>query len=110
MMSSLSSEDISVEKGLTINDSILFSSNSSLPICDNYILTRTRNIFASFSVLVQQSNPLSHWYSISNNNTGSVCRLLCVEERLLSSILKMRGLIRYQFLHGNMAMYILKDK
>ena len=61
MMSSLLPKDITVEKGLTINDSISFKSNSSLPTnCDNYTLTRIRNAFASYSVSVQQFNPLSY--------------------------------------------------
>ena len=53
MMSSLLSEDVTVEKGLTINDSILFASNSSLSTtCDNCTLTRRRNAFISLLVSV----------------------------------------------------------
>ena len=53
MMSSLLSEDVTVEKGLTINDSILFASNSSLSTTyDNCTLTRRRNAFISLLVSV----------------------------------------------------------
>ena len=111
MTSSLLSEDVSVEKGSMINDSILFTSNSSLSTtCDNHTLTRTRNVFASFLVSVQQSNPSYYWYNIYNNNYGSLFELLRVEECILSSSLKICGLIRYQLLRGNMTIYIVKDK
>ena len=61
MMSSLLSEDFTVEKDSTINDIILFTSNSSLPTtCNNYTLTRTRNVFALFLELVQQSDHPSY--------------------------------------------------
>ena len=110
MMSSLLSEDVTVEKGSTINDIISFTSNSSLhATCNNFTLTRTRNVFASYLVSVQQSNPPPYWYNITNNNTGCF-ELLCVEGCILSSILNFFGLIRYQLLRGNRTMYILKDK
>ena len=62
MMSSFLCEDGTVEKAATINDSISFNGNSLLPVvCDNYMLTtRTRNVFASFLVSVQQSDPPSY--------------------------------------------------
>ena len=111
MMSSLLSDDVSVEKGSMINDSILFTSNSSLPTtCDNHTLTRTRNMFTSFLVSVQQSNPSSYWYNISNNYYGSLFELLRVEECILSSSLKICSLIQYQLIRGNMTIYIVKDK
>ena len=111
MMGSLLTEDSSVEKGSAINDSILLTSNSSVPtICNTYMLKKTRNSFVSSLVLVQQSDPPSYWYNIYNNNNGSLCELLHVEECILSSILKMCGIIRYQLIRGNMTIYILKDK
>ena len=111
MMSSLLSEDNTIEKGSTINDNIVFTSISSLPtICDNYTLTRTRNASTSVLVSVQQSHPPSYWYSIYDNNVGSVCELPRVGEYILSPILKICGLIRYQLLRGSTTMYLLKGK
>ena len=82
MMSSLLSEDISVEKGSTINNSSLLTRNSLQPtICDNYTLTRSRNMFVSFLVSVQQSNLQPYWYYMSNNNACSLRELLRVKER-----------------------------
>ena len=82
MMSSLLSEDVSVEKGSTINNSSLLTSNSLQPtICDNYTLTRSRNMFVSFLVSVQQSNLQPYWYYMSNNNACRLRELLRVEER-----------------------------
>ena len=111
MMNSLLSEDITIEKGSTSNNSISCNSSSSLPvICDNYTLPTTRDTFESFLVSVQQSDPPSHWYHISHNNASSLCKLLSVEECISSSIIKTCGLIRFQLLRGNMTMNILKDK
>ena len=111
IMSTLLSEEVTEEKGSTINDSISFKNNSSLPtICDNYTLTMTSNIFTSFLVSVQQSNPPTYWYNMSDNIASSLCELLYVEECVLSFILTICGMIRYQPLRGSMIMYILKDK
>ena len=65
MMSSLLTKDSSVEKCSAINDSVLLTSNSSVPTtCNTYMLTRTRNSFVSSLELVQQSDPPSYWYNI----------------------------------------------
>ena len=69
----------------------------------------TRNGFALFLVSIQQSDPPSYWYSISNKNAGSLREVLCFQECILSHILKMCGLIQFQLLRGNMTMYIVKD-
>ena len=80
-MSSLLSEDVTVEKYSTINNSISLKSNKSLPVAyGNYTLTRTRYTFASCLVSFQQSDLPSYWYSICNKNTGSICELLRVKE------------------------------
>ena len=65
---------------------------------------------ALFLISIQQSDPPTYWYNMSNNNAGSVCELIRVKECIVSSILKICGLIRYQLLRGNMTIYILKDK
>ena len=74
-----------------MNDSVLFKNGIlSLPITyDTYMLTSIRTIFALFLVSFQYSDPPFYGYRISNNN-------LPVEECLLSSILKICGIIRYQ--------------
>ena len=111
MMSSLLFEDVTIEKGSTIKDNFSLKSSSSLHvICDNCTLTMTRNTFVSLLVSAQQSDLPSYRYIISDDNAGSMCEILCVEECILSSTSKICGLIRYQLLRGSVIMYILKDK
>ena len=51
MMSSLLSEDVTIEKGSLIDDSIMFKSNGSLPTtCNNCSSITTRTTFASILV------------------------------------------------------------
>ena len=111
MMSSLLSEDVTVENWSTINDSISFKSNNSLPVtCDNYTLPWTRYAFASLLVSFQHSDPPTYWYKMSNDYYGSLCELLRVKECMFYSVLKICGLIRYQLYRRNIIMYTLKDK
>ena len=81
-----------------MNDSGVFKNGIlSLPITyDTYMLTSIRTIFALFLVSFQYSDPPFYGYRIFKNNAGSLYELLPVEECLLSSILKICGLIRYQ--------------
>ena len=59
---------------------------------------------------IQTFDPPSCWYNLSSYNDGSVFKLLLLEERIFISIMLKCGLVRQQFISGDMTTIFVYDK
>ena len=88
-----------------------FQRNISLPtVDDRYSFTRARNALVSLITSIESLEPLSYWYSISDNGIGSLCELFRLEECEFLSITRTCGLIRQKIINGKTSIYVEKDK
>ena len=85
----------------------MFKSNSLLPVVDDkYSFTRARNALVSLITSIKSLEPLSYWYSISDNDIGSLCELFRLEECVFLSIMRTCGLIRQKIINGKTSIYV----
>ena len=111
IMQSLYSKDARVTKCRPIIRTSLQDNNNSLHIVgDRYSTTRTRNAFSSLIMSIEDFDPPSYWYNLSNNNDGSLCKLLLLEECIFLSILIKCGLICRKVVRGEMTTIIRNDQ
>ena len=81
MSSSLFPQDVTVTRCRPIVHTNLFMSNISLPVVDDtYSFTRTHNTFVSLITSIENFEPPSLWYKLSDNGKGSLCELLRLGE------------------------------
>ena len=58
----------------------------------------------------QAFDPPSYWYNLTNNDDGSLCKLLLFKERIFKFILIKCGIIRQKVVRGNITTIILNDQ
>ena len=111
MSSSLFPQDVTVTRCRPIVHTTLFMSNISLPVVDDiYSFTRTHNTFVSLITSIENFEPPSLWYKLSDNGKGSLCELLRLGECVFLSTLETCGLIRQKKVNRKMTVSIVQDQ
>ena len=77
---------------------------------DEYSITTARNALASLVMSIESLEPPSFWYNLSDNDTGSFCELLRLEDCVFLSILKTCGIIRQKKVNEKMIVSIVMDQ